>query len=218
MTEYINNLAAHTDQNGHNKGRLIVFSAPSGCGKDTVLKHLISQNQNIHLSISATTRQPRKNEQDGKDYFFITKDAFKASKEQGNMLEWAEYCGECYGTPKEIVDYHLSKGKDVILEIEVKGALMVKEKVKDAIFIFLMPPSIDELRKRLLGRGTETADKIEKRLQQGIEEMKKVYEYTYVVFNYHPDEAAKEIDSIITAEKCKYINNTQIIEKVMDNA
>lgn len=201
-----------------NRGQLIVFSAPSGCGKDTVLKHLLKKNDNIYLSVSATTRSPRINEEDGKDYFFIAKEAFEASIKEDRMLEWAEYCQEYYGTPKEIVDYYRSQGKDVVLEIEVKGALMIKHKVPDAVFIFLMPPSVEELRNRLVNRGTEPADKIEKRLAKGLEEMEQVSEYTYVVFNNDAKNAADEIDAIITSEKCKYIYNIDTIEKVMKNA
>ena len=199
------------------RGQLIVFSAPSGCGKDTVLRHLLKKNDNIHLSISATTRSPRDGEQDGKDYFFITKSAFEDGIKDGRMLEWAEYCHEYYGTPRDVVDYYRNMGKDVILEIEVKGALMIKQNIPDAVFVFLMPPSLQELKARLINRGTESMEKIEKRLKKGVQEMEQAGEYTYVVFNYDAEKAAELLECIITSEKCKYTNNTYAIGKVMDN-
>ena len=185
------------------KGKLIVVSGPSGCGKGTVLKRVLSENSNIHYSVSATTRKAREGEKDGVHYYFITREEFEEKINSGGMLEYAEYVGNYYGTPKDTVVSALEAGKDVILEIEVKGAKKIKEKCPGAIFVFIKPPSIEELERRLIGRGTEKMEVIKKRLKKAIEEMENERLYDYSVVNDDIDSAAADIAAIIRSEKLK---------------
>ncbi len=184
-------------------GKLIVVSGPSGCGKGTVLKRVLSENSNIHYSVSATTRSARAGEQNGIHYFFITREEFEEKIRTGGMLEYAEYVGNYYGTPRDTVFEALEAGKDVILEIEVKGAKKIREKCPEAVFVFIKPPSIEELERRLIGRGTERMEVIKKRLQKAIEEMENESLYDYVVVNDDVDTAASDLAAIIRSEKLK---------------
>lgn len=186
------------------RGLLIVLSGPSGVGKGTVRKELFSQpNTNYEYSISMTTRNPREGEVDGVDYFFKTRDEFEALIEQGGLLEHAEFVSNYYGTPLAYVNETLDAGRDVFLEIEVQGAAQIREKAPDALFIFLAPPSLTELKDRLVGRGTETADVIAKRIATASEELEMMSLYDYVVENDEVTNACDRINAIIKAEHCR---------------
>ncbi len=199
-----------------NKGLLIVVSGPSGCGKGTILAEVLKQG-NFFYSVSATTRQPRQGEIDGINYHFISKDKFEELIKNDGMLEYASYCDNYYGTPKQKVDEMLDAGKDVILEIEVKGAMKIMEKCPEALFIFILPPSIKELRRRLVKRGTEATEIVEKRIGQAEAEIKNADKYDYAMVNGELEEAISDLQSIIKAEKLK-INKTNNINEVLNNA
>jgi len=194
------------------KGVLIVISGPSGSGKGTICKALLDQNKEIKLSISATTRSPREGEVDGVNYFFKDKSEFEKMIEKNDLLEWAEFCGNYYGTPKAYVDEQLLLGNDVILEIEVQGALEVKQKFDQGVFIFVIPPNMTELKERLVKRGTESTEVIEKRLNRALEELELASHYDYIIVNEVIDESVDQILSVIKAEKCKYQNKANIID------
>lgn len=196
------------------KGVLIVISGPSGSGKGTICKALLDQNKEIKLSISATTRSAREGEVEGVNYFFKQRDEFEKMIENQDLLEWAEFCGNYYGTPKAYVEEQLQLGKDVILEIEVQGALEVKKKFNEGVFIFVIPPNMEELRARLVKRATESQEVIEKRLNRALEELELASHYDYIVVNEVIDESVNNILSIITAEKCKYQNKAYIIDEL----
>lgn len=200
------------------KGLLIVISGPSGCGKGTLIKGLMQGDKNIKYSVSATTRKPRPGEVDGESYFFVTKQAFEKEIASGGMLEYAEYCDNYYGTPKSYVDKCLEKGNDIILEIEVVGACKLMQQGVKAVYIFVVPPSLSELRARLEGRKTETQDVVEKRLAQAIREIPLAEKYDYIVINDIVDDGIERLKSIIISEKCKTENMNNIIEEVLKNA
>ncbi|WP_202079910.1 guanylate kinase [Caldalkalibacillus salinus] len=185
------------------RGLLIVLSGPSGVGKGTVCSALRSQSQNFVYSVSATTRAPREGEVDGVNYFFKTKAEFERMIEQNELLEWAEYVNNYYGTPRAYVEEQLDKGNDVFLEIEVQGALKVKEKFPEGVFIFLAPPSMEELKNRITTRGTETDESLKNRLSVAKEEIGMIEHYDYAVVNDEVDLACDRIKAIITAEHCK---------------
>ncbi|MEG0260386.1 MAG: guanylate kinase [Lysinibacillus sp.] len=186
------------------RGLLIVLSGPSGVGKGTVRKELFSQpNTNYEYSISMTTRNPREGEVDGVDYFFKTRKEFEVLIEQGGLLEHAEFVGNYYGTPIAYVNETLDAGRDVFLEIEVQGAAQIREKAPDALFIFLAPPSLSALKDRLVGRGTETAEVIAKRIATASEELEMMSLYDYVVENDEVTNACDRINAIIKAEHCR---------------
>ncbi len=199
------------------KGMLYVVSAPSGCGKGTILAEVFKRNKNVFYSVSATTRLPREGEVDGVNYFFMTKDEFKKLVENGQMLEYAEFCGNFYGTPKSAVEDKLNAGFDVILEIETKGAMLVKERMPEAKLIFILPPSVKELKRRLNKRGTETEDVIEKRVSEAVGEIKKAYDYDYVMMNDELSEAIEGFISIMDVAKLEK-NKNNIIDEVLKNA
>lgn len=183
------------------RGLLIVFSGPSGVGKGTVRAAIFESSQHqFDYSVSMTTRQQRPGEVDGKDYFFTTRAAFEEKIKSGQMLEYAEYVGNYYGTPLEYVNQTLDQGKDVFLEIEVQGALQVKEKVPDGVFIFLTPPDLDELRGRLSGRGTDSLAVINERMEKAREEIKLMSEYDYAVVNDEVHLAVERVKKIVEAE------------------
>lgn len=185
------------------KGILTVISGPSGCGKYTVIQELLKKREKIWLSVSCTSRLPRPNEENGKDYYFLTKDEFKQKIDNNEMLEYAEYADNYYGTPKEYIQSHLDNGEDVILEIEIQGAMKIKALLPETLFIFILPPSMKELKKRLENRNTETKDKIDKRFKQAYTEINELSKYNYVVINDEIENAANKIDAILTAEKCR---------------
>lgn len=185
------------------KGILLVLSGPSGSGKGTVCKALKLRRENLHFSISATTRDPRDGEVNCKDYYFLTNKEFKEMIEQGKFLEWANVYNCYYGTPLEPVEQSLNKGLDIILEIDVQGALQVKEKFPQAVMVFLLPPTPEELSKRLHNRNTDSCEEIELRLNWARKELEFVHKYDYIVINSNVDNAAKKIDAILEAEKCR---------------
>jgi len=183
------------------RGLLIVLSGPSGTGKGTVCKALLSKRPDIALSISCTTREPRAGEVNGKHYFFTNHDEFEKRIENGEFLEYANVFSNYYGTPKSFVDETLASGKDVLLEIDVQGALKVKKNSPDGVFIFLIPPSMAELEKRIRSRATETEEKIRERLGKADAEMQLMKEYDYVIINDEVNLVVEKIESILIAEK-----------------
>ena len=179
------------------------MSGFSGAGKGTLMKRLLECYDNYALSISMTTRGPRPGEEHGKHYFFVKKDEFEKAIENDGLIEYAQYCGNYYGTPKAYVEQCLQEGKDVILEIEIQGALKIKKKFPDAILIFVTPPDAAELRHRLVGRGTETSDVIDRRLSRAVEEAKGIENYDYIVINDELDRCMEDIHAIVKAAHCK---------------
>lgn len=201
-----------------NDGLLIVFSGPSGAGKDTILRRLLEKNPNLRLSVSATTRMPRHGEKDGVDYHFISKEQFQSLLEQDKMLESAEYCGNFYGTPSEPIQNWIAQGFDVILEIEVQGGSQIKKKCPDCASIFILPPSLDALEQRLRDRGTEDSEVIQKRLAIAHQEISEAVHYDYAVINDTVGNAVNEINQIICAEKHKVSRNADLIERMLNHA
>lgn len=186
------------------RGLLIVLSGPSGVGKGTVRKEIFSQKDtNLHYSISMTTRKPREGEVDGVDYFFKSREEFEDLIERNKLLEWAEYVGNYYGTPIDYVEETLQQGKDVMLEIEVQGALQVREAFPEGLFIFLAPPSLSELKNRIQTRGTESEELINNRMSVAKEELEMMDAYDYVVENDKVEHACDRIKAIVVAEHCK---------------
>ncbi|MFO7247746.1 MAG: guanylate kinase [Bacillota bacterium] len=197
------------------KGLLIVLSGPSGVGKGTVCAALRKLCPNLVYSVSATTRPPRPGEQEGVNYFFKTREEFERMIEQGELLEWAEYVGNYYGTPRRFVEEMLAQGKDVLLEIEVQGAMQVKRQFPDGVFIFLVPPSMEELRRRIHGRGTEGSGAITERLETARAELAMMAEYDYVVVNDSVEHACERIRAIVTAEHCRRDRLMPLYQKLL---
>ncbi|MCR8633621.1 MULTISPECIES: guanylate kinase [Paenibacillus] len=185
------------------KGILIVLSGPSGVGKGTVCKALRECAPDLIYSVSATTRAPREGEVDGVNYFFKTREQFQQLIQDNQVLEWAEYVGNYYGTPRKFVEDTLNSGKDIILEIEVQGALKVKKSFPEGVFIFLLPPSMDELESRIIGRGTESQEAIRSRMSVAMDEIRMMEHYDYAIVNDHVEHACSSIQSIIVAEHCR---------------
>lgn len=202
----------------NSKGLLIVFSGPSGSGKDTVLERLLSVDNNIVRSVSATTRQAREGEINGKDYFFISEKEFCDAISEEKLLEFTKYCGNYYGTLNDFVENSRNAGKDVILKIEVDGATQIKEKCPNVVRIFVLPPSMSVLETRLSSRGTETAKSCAERLNRACEEIKFSYQYDYVVVNDDVDKCAQNIHTILCAEKFKSYRMKNIINGVLSDA
>ena len=213
------------------RGNLIVISGPSGAGKDSIVERLLRINRDTCLSISATTRSPRGQEKDGVDYFFLTREEFEKKIEDNEFLEYAEYNENYYGTPKSGITDKLNAGKDVLLVIEIQGALKVKELIKEAIFIFILPPSMAELRRRLVGRKTEDKEKIINRFKTAYKEINEVTKYNYVVINDDLEDAVAKANSILLSEKCRvdrieevYLANEEeelhelLVDKEFDNS
>lgn len=196
------------------KGLLLVVSGPSGAGKGTICKALLNKNDQIKLSVSATTRKPRNGEVHGVNYFFIEKEEFTKMIENGEFLEHAQIYDNFYGTPKAAIIECLEKGQDVILEIEMQGARQIKEVYPEGVFIFVLPPSLEELKSRIVGRGTETQEDIEKRFSCAFEEINQIVNYDYFIVNEDIEKSVNDVEAIISAEKNKvtrYKNN--IIDK-----
>mgnify|MGYP001175449722 FL=1 len=185
------------------KGILFVLSGPAGVGKGTVRQKLFEQETDLKYSVSATTRKKRPGEKEGVDYFYKTKEEFEEMIERNELLEYAKYVDNYYGTPKQYVLDELAKGYDVFLEIEVQGALQVKKNFPEGVFIFLTPPSLKELKNRIVNRGTETEDVIMQRLKEAKNEIKMMENYDYVVVNDDVSKAVKKVKSIVISEHCK---------------
>lgn len=196
------------------KGILIIVSGFSGAGKGTLVKKLIEEYDGYALSISATTRQPRSGEEDGREYFFLQKEQFERKIAENGLIEYACYCDNYYGTPREYVERQLADGKDVILEIEIQGALKVRKQYDDALLLFVMPPSAEELRRRLVGRGTETEEVISKRMHRAAEEAEGIEEYDYIVVNDDLDTCVRQLHEIITAAHNTPGRNKEFIENI----
>lgn len=199
--------------NKNDKGVLVVLSGFSGAGKGTLVKELLKQYNNYSLSVSMTTRKPREGEVEGREYFFVSKNEFEQKIDQGEFLEYASYCGNYYGTPVAYVHQEIEKGKDVLLEIEIQGALKVKHKFPETVLVFVMPPSAKELKKRLLGRGTESIEIIERRLKRASEEAIGIEEYDYLLVNDNLQECVKELHQTLQIAKNVPSRNEKLIEE-----
>lgn len=197
------------------KGFLLVISGPAGTGKGTVCKELLKRNKDIVYSVSATTRKPRIGEIDGVNYYFVTEEKFKSMIENDEFLEYAYVHTNYYGTPKKFVFEQIEKGEIVLLEIDVQGAMQIKKKFPEAVFIFLLPPSMEELKNRIVKRGTETEEDIKRRYENAFKELDFVDNYDYFVINDVVEDAVSDIESIIRAEKLKVKRHRDIKNKVI---
>ncbi|MDD2629899.1 MAG: guanylate kinase [Limnochordia bacterium] len=193
------------------KGTLLVVSGPSGVGKNTVLEEFCRRHPSVIYSISATTRTPRAHEVHGKDYYFLTTEEFEERIRRDGFLEWAEFCGKLYGTPADFVHEQLFNGHDLVMDIEIQGALQVKQRLPQAVLVFLLPPSLEELRKRIEGRGTEDERSVTARLDVAIQELKTVERYDYAVVNNDVGQAADELWSILVATKARIKGNYRTV-------
>ena len=193
------------------KGKCFIISGPSGVGKSTVLHALMERRKNVYFSVSATTRDPRPGEVDGVHYHFLDVDTFRQWIANEEFLEYAEFVGNFYGTPKKFVDEAMERGEDVILDIEVQGAIQVTSKRPDTVRIFIAPPSWAELERRLTDRGTDSPDKIQKRLLRAKVEFQTAHTYDYFVINNTVEEAVEELNTIMTAEHCKPKERMEIL-------
>ena len=198
------------------RGLLVVLSAPSGCGKDTVLQKLSEQTR-IRRSVSMTTRPQRPGETDGKDYYFVDEAYFRRQIECGNMLEYTNYNGNFYGTPRTAVDEWLRQGETVVLKIEVEGGENIRRIYPDSVSIFLVPPSLHVLRERLMRRSSDSLEEIESRLTIATSEMKQAPQYDYVVVNDRLEDAVCDVRAILCAERCKTTRNEKMIREVIQN-
>ena len=197
------------------KGILIVVSAPAGCGKDSILEQALKKNDNLFYSVSATSRAMRPGETDGVSYYFKSREQFENMINKGELLEYTEYCGNYYGTPKKAVEDMLEAGKDVILKIEIEGAANVKKIFPDCTMVFILPPSFAELDRRLHKRGTETEDVIKKRLETARKELGFAHNYDYLVTNVALEDAVDDFLAVVRAEKCRRENRPGVVEGLL---
>lgn len=197
-------------------GVLVVVSGFSGAGKGTVIKELMRKYDNYALSISMTTRTPRLGEVNGSDYFFVSKNEFEDKISKNGFVEYANYCGNYYGTPKEYVEEKLRMGKDVVLEIEIQGAIKVKRKYPATVLVFVMPPSAIELKRRLIGRGTETPEVIDQRLKRAAEEAIGIEEYDYILVNDDLDECVRDLHTVLRGSKNTPARNKALINTIRE--
>ena len=198
-----------------NKGLLLVISAPSAGGKGTILNELFQRDSNLRMSVSATTRSPRPGEEHGKQYYFLSREEFQELVEKGSMLEHAEYVGNFYGTPKDPVERWRAEGLDVVLEIEVQGGAQIKRTAPDCVSVFIVPPSMEILEKRLRNRGTEDEETIQKRLDTARKEIPQAQNYDYIVVNDRLEDAAEDLQAILRSEKRKYERNAELIHELV---
>ena len=198
------------------QGILVVVSGFSGAGKGTLMKELLKRYDNYALSVSATTRQPREGEKDGEDYFFVNREYFQQMIEEGRLVEYAQYVNHYYGTPRDYVEKKMAEGKDVILEIEIQGALKVKKRFLDALLIFVTPPSAGELRRRLVGRGTETIEVINARLRRAAEEASGMEAYDYLLINDEIDACVEQMHQLITLQHSKTCYHLDFLSRMRE--
>ena len=198
------------------QGILVVVSGFSGAGKGTLMKELLKRYDNYALSVSATTRQPREGEKDGEDYFFVSREYFQQMIEEGRLVEYAQYVNHYYGTPRDYVEKKMAEGKDVILEIEIQGALKVKKRFPDALLIFVTPPSAGELRRRLVGRGTETIEVINARLRRAAEEASGMEAYDYLLINDEIDKCVEQMHQLITLQHSKTCYHLDFLSRMRE--
>lgn len=198
-----------------NKGLLIVVSAPAGCGKDTILEQVLANNDNIFYSVSATTRTIRPGEVDGASYYFKSRDEFETMIKNSELLEYTEYCGNYYGTPRKAVMDMLDAGKDVVLKIEVEGAANIKRMFPDCVMIFILPPSISELDRRLHKRGTESEEVIQRRIAAAKNELTYAANYDYTIVNGALEKAIEDFETVVRAEKFRVSRNADLIEEIL---
>ena len=196
------------------QGILAVVSGFSGAGKGTLMKALLEKHHNYALSISATTREPREGERDGREYFFVTREKFEEMIREGELIEHAQYVNNYYGTPRQYVFQQMADGRDVILEIEIPGALKIKERFPEALLIFVMPPSADELKRRLVGRGTESMEVIDRRMRRAAEEAAGITSYDYILINDTLDACVEEMHQLIQTQHKKVSQNLDFIEQM----
>lgn len=200
------------------KGVLAVVSGFSGAGKGTVMKRLLERYDDYALSISVTTRSPRPGEEDAREYFFRTREEVEEMIRAEELLEYAEYVGNYYGTPRFYVEEQLAKGKNVILEIEIQGAMKIKEKIPEAVLIFVTPPTVEELKKRLEGRGTESPEVIASRLKRAGEEAEGMEQYDYLLVNDDLEECVEELHRIMSSERCRASRNMDFIKRIQEES
>ena len=198
------------------QGILVVVSGFSGAGKGTLMKELLKRYDNYALSVSATTRQPREGEKDGEDYFFVNREYFQQMIEEGRLVEYAQYVNHYYGTPRDYVEKKMAEGKDVILEIEIQGARKVKKRFPDALLIFVTPPSAGELRRRLVGRGTETIEVINARLRRAAEEASGMEAYDYLLINDEIDACVEQMHQLITLQHSKTCYHLDFLSRMRE--
>ena len=198
------------------QGILVVVSGFSGAGKGTLMKELLKRYDNYALSVSATTRQPREGEKDGEDYFFVNREYFQQMIEEGRLVEYAQYVNHYYGTPRDYVEKKMAEGKDVILEIEIQGALKVKKRFPDALLIFVTPPSAGEIRRRLVGRGTETIEVINARLRRAAEEASGMEAYDYLLINDEIDACVEQMHQLITLQHSKTCYHLDFLSRMRE--
>lgn len=200
------------------KGVLAVVSGFSGAGKGTVMKRLMESHDNYALSVSVTTREPREGEADGREYFFRTNEEVEEMIRRDQLLEHAKYVDHYYGTPRKYVEDMLAEGKDVILEIEIQGALQIKEKLPEAVLVFITPPSMEELKKRLTGRGSEEPEVIASRLSRASEEAEGIEKYDYILVNDRIDDCAETLHRIISSEHLRTQRNIEFINRIQEES
>lgn len=198
------------------KGLLFVVSAPAGCGKDTILEQVLAKESNVGYSVSATTRAPRPGEVDGTHYFFLTREKFEQMIADNAVLEYTEYCGNYYGTPRKGVEEMLAQGKDVVLKIEVEGAMNIKKMFPDCCLVFILPPSMQELERRLRKRGTEDEETILRRTAQAREEIDTAINYDYFVVNDALEDAVQDLLAVIRGEKCRKERNLDRLQQIKE--
>ena len=198
------------------QGILVVVSGFSGAGKGTLMKELLKRYDNYALSVADTTRQPREGEKDGEDYFFVNREYFQQMIEEGRLVEYAQYVNHYYGTPRDYVEKKMAEGKDVILEIEIQGALKVKKRFPDALLIFVAPPSAGELRRRLVGRGTETIEVINARLRRAAEEASGMEAYDYLLINDEIDACVEQMHQLITLQHSKTCYHLDFLSRMRE--
>ena len=212
----ISTLKSQGEHTMDQQGILAVVSGFSGAGKGTLMKELLKRYDNYALSVSATTRQPREGEKDGEDYFFVSREYFQQMIEEGRLVEYAQYVNHYYGTPRDYVEKKMAEGKDVILEIEIQGALKVKKRFPDALLIFVTPPSAGELRRRLVGRGTETIEVINARLRRAAEEASGMEAYDYLLINDEIDKCVEQMHQLITLQHSKTCYHLDFLSRMRE--